>query len=124
MYPLPEAARKKLFEGEKAPLGTFFAKIEVASALHLIDVHEYRTLHALRDIRNKFAHDVDDIHVDSPDADLAKRFSKLPKLGKHARTFVWAILTQAEVGYGAQSCPGCAQARTGQNVGRIMHRKI
>jgi hypothetical protein len=98
MTPLSEASRKKLFDGDKAPLGTFFAKIEIARGLHLIDTHEYRTLSAIRDIRNKFAHHDDELHADSQDDDLARRFTKLPKLGTKRRmeAFIDAIIEMSQ----------------------------
>ena len=84
--------------GEKAPLGTFFAKIEIARGFHLIDTHEYRTLDAVRNIRNKFAHHDDELHLDSEDDDLARRFAKLPKLGKNGRmsAFLDAIIEMSK----------------------------
>lgn len=78
MTPLSSASREKIFEGEKAPLGTLYAKIEVARGLHLISAREFQALHALRDVRNKFAHSHEELHADLDDPDLARRFSRLP----------------------------------------------
>jgi hypothetical protein len=51
---------KKLFEGTGA-LATFSAKIEMSFRLGLISTEEHRTLHAVRGIRNDFAHVLGDI---------------------------------------------------------------
>ena len=48
--------RDDLFMGGSPPLGSFSAKINLARALQLIKEHEYVDLHAIRRIRNEFAH--------------------------------------------------------------------
>ena len=56
-YLAPGKARKKLLAGSSPPLGTFSAKINLCRALHLISDDEFASLHAIRKIRNEFAHD-------------------------------------------------------------------
>ncbi len=58
-YLAPSKARDDLFAGGSPPLGTFSAKINIATALHLIRVDEYELLHLMRRIRNEFAHNPD-----------------------------------------------------------------
>jgi DNA-binding MltR family transcriptional regulator len=49
---------EKLFD-YPGPLSSFASKIDLAYAQGLISVEERMDLHTLRDVRNKFAHDVD-----------------------------------------------------------------
>lgn len=51
---------KKIFQGT-GPLATFSAKIDLAYRLGLVSEREFRALHIIRDIRNEFAHQLDDI---------------------------------------------------------------
>src|SRR5829696_108003 len=51
---------KKLIENlfdQDRPLGTFSARINVAYAFGLVSEGVYRDLHAIREIRNRFAHE-------------------------------------------------------------------
>ena len=50
----------KLYESG-GPLGTFSAKIEVAFRVGLLSLYERRVLHAIRGIRNQFAHELGDV---------------------------------------------------------------
>ncbi|MCP1843675.1 hypothetical protein ACVIHI_003406 [Bradyrhizobium sp. USDA 4524] len=58
-YLPPGRARKALFSGGAAPLGSFASKIDLCRVLHLISEGEYAALHVIRKIRNEFAHDPD-----------------------------------------------------------------
>ena len=66
----------RLFEGY-GPLGSFSAKIDVAFALGFITADESRTLHAIRKIRNTFAHSFDAL-IDFEHKDLEDAIAKLP----------------------------------------------
>lgn len=76
MPKLSKTQSNRLFEDIKGPLNTFYAKIEVAYSLGLIDHQEKIILHAIRDIRNKFAHADEETHFDS--LEVAKKMAKLP----------------------------------------------
>ena len=58
-YLPPGRARKELFSGGAAPLGSFASKIDICRALHLISEEEYAALQVMRKIRNEFAHNPD-----------------------------------------------------------------
>ncbi|MEL6106595.1 MAG: hypothetical protein AAFU85_11180 [Planctomycetota bacterium] len=47
-----------LFDGARAPLGTFSAKIDIAHRMKLIPDATLKSLHDVRKIRNSFAHDI------------------------------------------------------------------
>ncbi|EZP69576.1 hypothetical protein BV96_04116 [Sphingomonas paucimobilis] len=47
-----------LISGPSSPLGSFSGKIHLAYALGLIDEEEQRSLHAIRKVRNEFAHNI------------------------------------------------------------------
>ncbi len=53
--------------GADRPLGSFSAKIEMGAALGFYSVAGYKTLHAIRDIRNKFAHRIEPMTFDHED---------------------------------------------------------
>ena len=55
---LSNVTKKKMFEGY-GPLGSFSSKIDIAHALGFIDARASRSLHAVREIRNEFAHSED-----------------------------------------------------------------
>jgi DNA-binding MltR family transcriptional regulator len=77
---LSETLKDKLFT-EGGPLSDFQPKIDIALAMGVIKPDDGRTLHALRGIRNVFAHSDDpDIHFEHES--LTKRFDKLPNIGK------------------------------------------
>ena len=76
MPKLSKTQSDRLFEDIKGPLNTFYAKIEVAYSLGLIGHQEKLTLHAIRNVRNKFAHADEETHFDSPE--VAKEMAKLP----------------------------------------------
>lgn len=48
----------RLFNRPYAPLGTFSARIDAAYGFRIIDRELYRVLNTIRDIRNKFAHEI------------------------------------------------------------------
>lgn len=65
---MPSAGKdflKKLFS-DRGPLGTFSSRIDLAFALGLATPHEYTCLHAIRRIRNKFAHTSEHLSFKSP----------------------------------------------------------
>lgn len=65
--------RHTLFEGF-GPLASFSSKIEVAYALGFIEATDKQSLHAIRGIRNKFAHCAEILDFDSvPIAILCKK---------------------------------------------------
>ena len=47
-----------LFDGPSAPLGTYFAKVELAYRMRLFDDEMRDSLNLIRKIRNEFAHDL------------------------------------------------------------------
>jgi mannitol operon repressor len=51
-----ESKNLGLFEGPTAPLATFSARLRVAYAFGLLSKDEYDDINLIRDIRNKFAH--------------------------------------------------------------------
>ena len=61
---LSNTLKEKLFVGY-GPLSSFSAKIDIAYALGLIPASLRRDLHAIRDIRNAFAHTTERLHFDS-----------------------------------------------------------
>lgn len=85
MEPISKTQRAKIFDSVKAPLGTFSAKIEVARGLHLISAREYQGLHAIREIRNRFAHADVELHIDSDDAELHAACAAIPGSSKRSR---------------------------------------
>lgn len=62
---LSNRLRERLFKGY-GPLSSFSAKIDIAYALDLIPEGLRRDLHAIRDIRNEFAHTSERLHFDTP----------------------------------------------------------
>jgi mannitol operon repressor len=92
---LTSAARKQLFEGPAAPIGTFSARVAIAEALRLLGPHSVHDLASIRRIRNEFAHhfsrqDFDDPNVTKlcnelrlPDIPLGGiKLAKLPPRGR------------------------------------------
>jgi|ERR1700722_5612866 len=49
-------AASTLLDGATAALGTFSSRIDATFALGLISAHEYGECHAIRKVRNEFAH--------------------------------------------------------------------
>lgn len=76
MPKLSNRQKEKLFQ-TRGPLASFSAKIDIAAAFDLISDDMRRQLHAVRDIRNAFAHTTDDLNFDSDDA--VKLMAKLPE---------------------------------------------
>jgi len=73
---LSNRLKPKLFEGY-GPLGSFSAKIDIAYALGFITALESRTLHAVRGIRNTFAHS-SNLDMSFDHEDLVEGLAKLP----------------------------------------------
>lgn len=65
---------KRLLEGPTAPMASFSNRTEFAYALGLIEENEYRSINAIRHIRNKFAHT---LSATFNDEKLTKDFDKL-----------------------------------------------
>lgn len=63
-----------LFEGPKAPMGSFSSRTQVAFSLGLITARERDSLDAIRSIRNRFAHK---ITASFNDTELTSHFDKL-----------------------------------------------
>ena len=76
---LSNRMKPRMFEGYGS-LSSFAAKIDFAFALGFIDADLSRSLHAIREIRNEFAHADEDIHFHHPR--LLKLVEKLPNRGK------------------------------------------
>jgi DNA-binding MltR family transcriptional regulator len=76
---LSNRMKPRIFEGY-GPLGSFSAKIDIARALGFIDENDSRTLHAIRDIRNKFAHADEELHFHHPA--IMALVHKLPTFAK------------------------------------------
>ncbi len=68
--PLTSAADALLFDKASAPLGTLFAKIHIGYALNLYSSAVREDLMTLKDVRNKFAHDMDVRDFGHPDIRL------------------------------------------------------
>jgi DNA-binding MltR family transcriptional regulator len=66
--------------GKMAPLSSFAAKIEMALTLGVISEDFYYQLHALRKVRNAFAHQIEALTFDHPEIRKAMRVahSRLP----------------------------------------------
>jgi hypothetical protein len=61
-------AQNKFFK-YPGPVSTFAAKIDLAYLMNILDAGTRTGLHAIRDIRNKFAHELDDITFETPDVE-------------------------------------------------------
>jgi DNA-binding MltR family transcriptional regulator len=66
MMPLSNKRYAEMF-GKMAPLSTFDAKIEMALTLGVISENFYYQLHALRKVRNAFAHRIEALTFDHPE---------------------------------------------------------
>jgi len=62
---LSSKLEERLFSGY-GPLNSFSGKIDVAYAFSIIEMDIYNDLRALKDIRNTFAHSMDNLHLNSP----------------------------------------------------------
>jgi DNA-binding MltR family transcriptional regulator len=72
MRTLSNNKANRIFNG---PLRSFTAKIDVAYAFELIDDELYDDLTTIRDIRNEFAHSVNETHFERPEiVELVQRF--------------------------------------------------
>ena len=87
---------KRLFDNN-GPLGTFSAKIDFARVLDLIDAQTYRNLHAIRGMRNVFAHAEEPVRFKSPE--VVAKARKFPQWrdGASARTLFDNAVNEAEV---------------------------
>jgi hypothetical protein len=71
---LSKTLKERLFAGY-GPLASFYAKIDIAYALGLISNALRRDLHAIRQIRNHFAHALDPVDFEDPALDpLFRKF--------------------------------------------------
>jgi hypothetical protein len=80
--------RDALFNKIGAPLSSFSAKIEIAHAVGVLGNDGRLALHLVRDIRNAFAHRVEQITFDHPDvaSKLSARIQpNLKKMGRSNR---------------------------------------
>ena len=73
---LTQPLKSKLFSGY-GPLASFSSKIDLAYSLGLITAYEHRSLHAIRVIRNAFAHS-DDLELNFDHNSLVHTLAKLP----------------------------------------------
>ena len=77
---IPKAADKVF--NETGPIGTFYARIEIAFLLGLISEREHRILHLIRKIRNDFSHKSDDLSFsESPIRERCEAFDTTLILG-------------------------------------------
>jgi mannitol operon repressor len=67
-------AASKLLDGFAAPLGTFAARIKAAMCVGLLSEREYSDCEIIRDVRNRFAHN---IHVKFSDKEVAALCDRL-----------------------------------------------
>jgi hypothetical protein len=91
--------KPRLFDGY-GPLSSFSAKIEVAFALGFITEMERRYLHAIRDIRNQFAHSTNpnlSFDHDEIRALCAKLPNKKPANWRNIDHFVEAYLISQSI---------------------------
>jgi len=66
MHNIPKEVYERLFTGY-GPLSSFSAKIDLAFALEMFDEEISRDFHALRELRNEFAHTKTMLHFGSND---------------------------------------------------------
>jgi hypothetical protein len=66
---LNKRSREGLFGSGHAPLGSLSSKIHLAAAMGLLDAQTTEKLHAIRDVRNAFAHCDPGVHFDHPKID-------------------------------------------------------
>ena len=64
LHDLPNEVYKRMFAGG-GPLSSFSAKIDLAFALNMIDETGRKDLHAIRELRNAFAHAKSIVHLAS-----------------------------------------------------------
>jgi DNA-binding MltR family transcriptional regulator len=76
---LSNRMKPRLFEGY-GPLGSFSAKIDIARAFGFIGGDDAQLLHAIRAIRNEFAHADEELHFHH--ATIKALVSKLPASAK------------------------------------------
>jgi DNA-binding MltR family transcriptional regulator len=75
---ISENQRKALF-GRMAPLSTFSAKIEIGFGIGLFNASAYSNFEMIRDVRNKFAHQLAAIDFDHPEiAEIVNNPSRSP----------------------------------------------
>ena len=86
---LSNTLKKNLFEGY-GPFSRFATKIDVAYALNLIPSGLRRDLHAIRAVRNKFAHSPSIIHFDTDEMDkILRKFSDYNPKKRPACFLLW-----------------------------------
>lgn len=69
---IPGKSTDRLTIGFNAPLGTFSSKIEIAFAMGVISEREYKDIVTIKNIRNKFAHNIAVSFDDNAIIDLCK----------------------------------------------------
>lgn len=67
------SSQDELLEGERAPIGTFSARVILAYRLGLIDSQFVHTLHLIRRIRNDFAHETSSSLETGPNANRIRQ---------------------------------------------------
>jgi DNA-binding MltR family transcriptional regulator len=81
---LSSKLEERLFSGY-GPLNSFAGKIDIAYAFNIIETDIYNDLRALKDIRNAFAHSMENLHLNSPQLEpLLQRLTGWKK-GANAR---------------------------------------
>jgi len=79
-----------LFEGY-GPLSSFSAKIDIAFSFHYITQSVRQDMHAMRTLRNRFAHPKGELTFDSPGLDsIFAKFTTFKKNGER-----WTIVDEA-----------------------------
>ncbi|MFM9073269.1 MAG: DUF4145 domain-containing protein [Cyanobium sp.] len=107
---LPPSARENLFQTDR-PLGSFGARIALAHRLGVIDPEVEQALHALRKVRNDFAHSTADISFSEP-----AQQSRLAECYRQARTNpLWEPLQQLVQQHLLPNNPGLIDKPTGQD---------
>lgn len=74
-----------LFDGESAPLSTFSSKILMCHRLGIIRIEFVKALNLVRKIRNTFAHEVNDAHLET--GSNRDRIRELEKIVSHSEIY-------------------------------------
>ncbi|WP_461787765.1 MltR family transcriptional regulator [Pedobacter sp.] len=80
-----ENVNDDIFDDANSPLSTFSAKINMAYRLGIVSNHLKSDLHTLRDIRNSFAHNIDECSFD--DTEVINSIEKLKTSSKFIERF-------------------------------------
>jgi DNA-binding MltR family transcriptional regulator len=99
-----------LFKRIGAPLSSFSARIEVCFAVGVISNEARLAMHLIREVRNEFAHRIEQITFDHPDVATkieTRMLQPIKKLGKNNREmFTDAFSAMALIIYSTLSAPG------------------